>query len=76
MSVPTLARARPSGLKARLCPFVSLTQEWANTTSPMGTFLFQVFGGLAELERQRISELTKARGRKGGRRPKLTEKNL
>ena len=27
--------------------FVSLTQEWANTTSPIGTFLFQVFGGLA-----------------------------
>ena len=63
--------------------FVSLAQEWANTTSPMGTFLFQVFGGLAELERKRISERTKAglaaaraRGRRGGRRPKLTAKGL
>lgn len=63
--------------------FVSLTQEWANTTSPMGTFLFQVFGGLAELERKRISERTKAglaaarpRGRMGGRRRKLTDKGL
>lgn len=63
--------------------FVSLTQEWANTTSPMGTFLFQVFGGLAELERKRISERTRAglaaaraRGRMGGRRPKLTDKGL
>ena len=24
--------------------FVSLTQEWADTTTPMRTFLFQVFG--------------------------------
>ena len=29
--------------------FVSLTQEWVNTTSPMRTFLFRVCGGLAEL---------------------------
>ena len=63
--------------------FVSLTQEWADTTTPMRTFLFQVLGGLAELERKRISERTKAglaaaraRGRKGGRRPKLTAKGL
>lgn len=40
--------------------FALLTQEWANTTSPMGTFLLQVFGGLAELERKRISERAKA----------------
>ena len=49
----------------------------------MGTFLFQVFGGLAELERKRISERTKAglaaaraRGHMGGRRPKLTDRGL
>lgn len=49
----------------------------------MGTFLFQVFGGLAELERKRISERTKAglaaaraRGRMGSRRRKLTDKSL
>ncbi len=47
------------GLGQQGIGFVSLTQEWANTTSPMGTFLFQVFGGLAELERKRISERTK-----------------
>ena len=49
----------------------------------MGTFLFQVFGGLAKLEHKRISERAKAglaaaraRGRMGGRRRKLTDKSL
>jgi DNA invertase Pin-like site-specific DNA recombinase len=71
------------GLGQQGIGFVSLTQEWANTTSPMGTFLFQVFGGLAELERKRISERTKAglaaaraRGRKGGRKRKVTPEQL
>ena len=71
------------GLGQQGIGFVSLTQEWANTTTPMGTFLFQVFGGLAELERKRISERTKAglaaaraRGRKGGRRTKVTSAQL
>ena len=56
--------------------FVSLTQEWADTTTPMCTFLFQVFGGLAELERKRISEHTRTRGRMSGRCPRLTAKSL
>jgi len=57
--------------------FVSL-QEGFDTTTSGGKLIFQIFGALAEFERNLIRERTKAglkaaraRGRLGGRRPKL-----
>ncbi len=50
-----------------------------DTSTPMGRFFFHVMGALAEMERELIVERTRAgleaaraRGRNGGRRPKLT----
>lgn len=55
--------------------FVSL-QEKFDTTTPMGRYVFLMFCGLAQMERDIISERTKAglnaarkRGRVGGRKP-------
>ena len=60
--------------------FHSLTES-IDTTSAGGRFIFNIFGAVAQFERELISERTKAglkaaraRGRKGGRKPKLTEK--
>ena len=53
----------------------SLKEGWIDTTSPMGKFLFTIFAGLAEMERNNIRERTRdaletarARGRIGGRK--------
>jgi DNA invertase Pin-like site-specific DNA recombinase len=50
-----------------------------DTTTPSGKLIFGTFASLAEFERDLISERTRAglasaraRGRKGGRRPKMT----
>ena len=58
--------------------FRSLTEGF-DTTTPGGKLIFHVFAGLAEFEREIIRERTtaglnaaRARGRKGGRRPKMT----
>ncbi len=58
--------------------FVSL-QEGFDTTTSGGKLIFQIFGALAEFERNLIRERTKAgltaaraRGRVGGRKEKLT----
>src|SRR4051812_30323764 len=60
--------------------FPSLT-EAIDTTTSGGKLVFHIFGALAEFERNLIRERTKAgldaaraRGRKGGRRKKLGEK--
>ena len=60
--------------------FQSVT-EAIDTTTPGGKLVFHIFGALAEFERNLIRERTKAgleaaraRGRKGGRRKKLGEK--
>jgi DNA invertase Pin-like site-specific DNA recombinase len=57
--------------------FVSLTEN-IDTATPTGRFVLQVFGALAELERETIREramaglqAARARGRIGGRPPKL-----
>ena len=59
--------------------FVSLTEQ-IDTTTPMGAFIFHITAALAELERNIIQERTmagltaaRARGRRGGRPPKLSE---
>jgi len=55
-------------------------QEKIDTSTPTGKLVFHIFGAIAEFERDLISERTKAgldaaraRGRKGGRKPKLSE---
>jgi DNA invertase Pin-like site-specific DNA recombinase len=62
--------------------FRSLT-EGIDTTTPAGKLIFHVFAALAEFEREIIRERTRAgldaaraRGRKGGRRPKMTPAKL
>lgn len=64
-------------LAERQVEFVSLT-EHIDTSSAGGRLIFNVFGAVAQFERDLISERTKAglraaraRGRKGGRAPKL-----
>lgn len=60
--------------------FVSL-KEHIDTTTATGKLVFTIFAGLAEFERDMISERTRAglqsaraRGRKGGRPPKAIDK--
>jgi DNA invertase Pin-like site-specific DNA recombinase len=59
--------------------FKSLADTWADTTTPHGTLMITVLGGLAEFERHLIlsrtsegRERAKARGVQFGRKPKLT----
>src|SRR5665213_2853356 len=54
-----------------------------DTTTPSGKLVFGIFASLAEFERDLISERTRAglasaraRGRKGGRKPKMTSAKL
>lgn len=70
----TIDRLRSDGIKFR-----SLTEE-LDSESAQGRFFLQIHGAMAEyfldLNRERTMEGLKAalaRGRKGGRRPKLTE---
>lgn len=69
-------------LKERGIGFMSLREGFDTTTSG-GNMVFQIFGALAEFERNLIAERTKAglaaaraRGRKGGRKEKLTSKQV
>ena len=65
-------------LRQRGVNFRSLTDS-IDTSTPMGRFFFHVMGALAEMERELIVARTmaglaaaRAKGRVGGRRPKLT----
>jgi len=67
-----------AALDARGVGFRSL-QDPIDTTTSSGKLVFQIFGALAEFERNLIRERTRAgldaaraRGKKGGRRPKLS----
>jgi len=58
-------------------------QEKIDATTSGGKLIFHVFGALAEFERELIRERTnaglkaaRARGRLGGRPPKLTSKQI
>jgi len=58
-------------------------QENLDTTTSGGKLVFHIFGALAEFERELIRERTmaglaaaRARGRKGGRPRKLTDKQI
>ena len=66
----------------RRVQFRSLT-EAIDTSTPGGTLVFNIFGSLAQFERDLIRERTRAgleaaraRGRKGGRPAKLDEKQI
>ena len=71
-----------ANLEAKGVELVSL-QESIDTLTPAGKALFQICGVFAEFERNLMSERTKAglvaaraRGRKGGRKTKLTDEQL
>lgn len=70
------------GLEKRNVGFISL-QEGFDTTNSSGKLIFQIFGALAEFERNLIKERTKAglkaaraRRRQGGRKRKLSDKQI
>ena len=69
-------------LQQRGVQFKSLTDS-IDTGTSSGRFFFHVMASLAEMERDLIVERTKAgleaarlRGRKGGRKPKMTESKI
>jgi len=69
-------------LRDRRIGFRSLTEGF-DTSTPGGRLIFHIFAALAEMERDLIRERTqaglaaaRARGRNGGRKPKLIGKKL
>jgi len=69
-------------LESKKIGFASVTEK-IDTSSSSGQLVFHVFASLAEFERNLIRERTlagltaaRARGRKGGRRPKLSPKDI
>lgn len=80
-SLPDLVQIVTS-LEERGIGFESLTEK-IDTTSATGKLTFHVFAALAEFERNIIRERTRAgldaaraRGRKGGRKPALNERQV
>lgn len=78
----TRANDYQDGLKARGIGLVVLKQG-IDTTTPQGRLVFHIFGAIDEFQRELIVEGTregleaaKARGRRGGARPKLNAKQV
>lgn len=70
------------GLEEREVAFQSITES-IDTSSAGGRLIFHVFGALAEFEHNLIRDRTvaglaaaRARGRKGGRKPKLSKSDV
>ena len=70
------------GMQARGVQFKSIT-DGIDTSTTAGRFFFHVMAALAEMERELIRERTKAglsaaraRGRLGGRKPKMDESKI
>lgn len=68
--------------KCKKVQFISLNES-IDTTTAVGELAFHMIGSIAQFERRLISERTKAglaaaraRGRKGGRKPKLTPADI
>jgi DNA invertase Pin-like site-specific DNA recombinase len=68
--------------KCKQVQFISLNES-IDTTTAVGELAFHMIGSIAQFERRLISERTKAglvaaraRGRKGGRKPKLTAADI
>ena len=71
-----------AGLERRGVGFHSITES-IDTTTPGGRLVFHLFGALGQFERDLIQERTRAglaaaaaRGRKGGRKPVVTDDKL
>ena len=71
-----------TALSHRGVAFRSLTES-IDTTTPGGRLIFHIFGALGQFERDLIGERTRAgltaaavRGRKGGRKPVITDDKL
>jgi DNA invertase Pin-like site-specific DNA recombinase len=70
-------------ISEREAGFRSLSDQWADTTTPHGRLMLTVLGGLAEFERSLILARTgegrtraMARGVRFGRKPKLTQHQI
>lgn len=70
------------GFKSQQVKFISLNES-IDTTTAVGELAFHMIGSIAQFERRLISERTKAgldaaraRGRKGGRRAKLSPSDI
>ncbi len=68
-----------AAIAERKAAFRSISDAWADSTTPHGRLLLTILGGLAEFERELIRARTsegrlraKAKGIRMGRRPKLT----
>jgi DNA invertase Pin-like site-specific DNA recombinase len=70
------------GFKSQQVQFISLNES-IDTTTAVGELAFHMIGSIAQFERRLISERTKvgldaarARGRKGGRKAKLSSNDI
>jgi DNA invertase Pin-like site-specific DNA recombinase len=70
------------GFKSQQVQFISLNES-IDTTTAVGELAFHMIGSIAQFERRLLSERTKAgldaaraRGRKGGRKQKLTPNDI